>query len=479
MTALAFSPDARQLVVGCKDGSARLWDVTTSKPLGPPMVQRSPIAAVSFTADGRSFLSTAGDGTTRSWPVPGPLEGDVDRLTLRLQVLTGMQMDAGPHVEKLAAETWEARSLRLTEVEGTVAGAYVSTLSPSAYHDARARDAEQDGNLFAARWHLDRLIDGRENAVDDDVPARWSLYARRARACSTAGQLDAADVDYRRALELSSRAVLVDWYRQRVADCERRSQWRTALWYLDRCLAAEPTNGELYAIRARVLGRLDRREDHLAEVTKVAEHGAEGEALIALADEHAALGHWAPAAALYAEARRRGPLPLPAWVRGALVELEVGDRAAYSSLCRAMLERHSEVETPEEADFIARTCALGPEATDDLKAAVDLAEFAVGRCRHTTDPTSSAPWGRSSTGRDGSRMRWRGWKSRSRRNRAAGRSGTGCSWRWPSFGSAGPPNRSEPSTRRRGEPTARARRTTRSPGRTGSNTGSSAARPRR
>jgi eukaryotic-like serine/threonine-protein kinase len=380
VTALAFSPDARQLVVGCKDGSARLWDVTTSKPLGPPMVQRSPIAAVSFTADGRSFLSTARDGTTRSWPMPGPLEGDDDRLTLRLQVFTGMQMDAGPHVEKLAAETWEARSLRLTEVEGTVAGAYVSTLSPSAYHDARARDAEQDGNLFAASWHLDRLIDGRGNAADDDVPAHWSRYARRARAWSTAGQLDAADADYRRAQKLTSRSVIVDWYRQRVADCERRSHWQTALWYVDRCLAAEPTDGELYAIRARVLGRLGRVEDHLAEVTKVAEHGAEGEVLIALADEHAALSRWAPAAALYAEARRRGPLALPAWVRGALVELEAGDRAGYGSLCRDMLERHSEVETPEEADFIARTCAFGPDATDDLKSAVDLAEFAVGRC---------------------------------------------------------------------------------------------------
>ena len=65
------------------------------------------------------------------------------------------------------------------------------------------------------------------------------------------------------------------------------------------------------------------------------------------------------------------------------MELKLGDRAAYSSLCHAMLKRHSEVETPAEADFIARICALGPEATDDLKAAVDLAEFAVGRCaRH-------------------------------------------------------------------------------------------------
>ena len=138
VTALAFSTDGRQLAVGCKDGSARLWDVATARPLGPAMVQRSPIAAVTFTPDGQDLLATAVDGTTRSWPVPGPLEGDLDRLALRLQVLTGMQMDAGQHIEKLAAEAWEARSLRLKGVEGTVAGAYASSVSPSAYHDARA-----------------------------------------------------------------------------------------------------------------------------------------------------------------------------------------------------------------------------------------------------------------------------------------------------------------------------------------------------
>jgi WD40 repeat protein/tetratricopeptide (TPR) repeat protein/tRNA A-37 threonylcarbamoyl transferase component Bud32 len=387
VTALAFSPDGRQLGVGCKDGSARLWDVATARPLGPAMVQRSPIVAVTFTPDGRDFLSTAADGTTRSWPVPGPLGGDVDRLALRLQVLTGMRMEAGQHVEKLAAETWEERSLRLKEVEGTVAGAYATSVSPAAYHDARARDAEQDGNTFAARWHLDRLIDRRGMADDDDdVPVRWLLHARRARACSTAGQFDGADADYRRAEDLSSPAIMLDWYRQRVADCERTSQWRTALWYLDRCLAAEPTNGELYAIRARVFGRLGRPEDHLADLTRAAELGAEEEILIALADEHAALGRWARAAALYAEARRRGPVPLPAWVRGALVDLEVGDPAGYRSLCRALLGRHSKVETPEEAEFIARACALGPEATDDLQAAVDLAELAVGRCAPAERP---------------------------------------------------------------------------------------------
>jgi tetratricopeptide (TPR) repeat protein len=334
---------------------------------------------VAFTADGSNFVTTALDGTTRMWPVPGPLESDADRLALRLRVLTGMQMDAGPHVEKLSAESWEAASMRLKEVEGTVERVYTSTLSPTAYHELRARDAEQDGSLFAARWHLDRLIDGRGNAMEDGVPAGWSLYARRASASSTAGDFQAADADYRRALERSSLPVIVDWYRQRVAECERTSQWPEALWYLDRCLAAEPRDGELYAIRARVLGRLGRQDDDRALEMKLAELGADIESLIALADEHAALSRWDRARALYAEARRRGPRLLPALIRSALVELKVGDLAGYGSLCRDLLERRSEVETPEAADFTARICTLGPDATDDFKEAVDLAEFAVER----------------------------------------------------------------------------------------------------
>jgi tetratricopeptide (TPR) repeat protein/DNA-binding beta-propeller fold protein YncE len=345
VTALDFSPDGTQLVVGCRDGSAQLWDVATSRPLGPAMVQRLPIAAVTFTTDGRDFLSTASDGTTRLWPVHRALEGDAERLGLRLQVLTGMRMEAGSHVEKLSAEEWESASLRLKEVEKTVAGAYAFTLSPSAYHHARAREAEQDANLFAARWHLDRLIENHGNPAEDDSPARWLLYARRARALSQDGQLDAADADYRRALELSSPLVIGDWYRQRIVDCERGSQWETALWYLNRCLAAEPTDGELYAIRAGVLSQLGRRDDLLAETANMLKLAAQSDVLIALADEFAALSHWDQARALFREARRRGPLPLPAWVRGALVELEVGDRAGYRSLCRDLLERRLEADT--------------------------------------------------------------------------------------------------------------------------------------
>jgi WD40 repeat protein len=272
VTALAFSPDAALLGAGCQDGSARLWDVATGKPLGPALVQRSRIVAVTFTPDGSAFLTTAADGATRSWPVPKPMDGDTDRLALRLEVLTGMRMDVDQDVEKLTADEWDERCRRLTSLEGTVAGAYASAVSESDYHDARARDAEQDGITFAARWHLDRLIAMRASAeTAGGIPDLWLLYARRARAWSIAGRLDQADADYLCADRLGSRSLILDWYAHRIVDCEQTANWQTALWYLDRCLAAEPGKWQLYVRRARVLGRLGKSDRSLADLKRAAQ----------------------------------------------------------------------------------------------------------------------------------------------------------------------------------------------------------------
>jgi WD40 repeat protein/tetratricopeptide (TPR) repeat protein len=381
VTALAFSPDGTVLGVGCKDGSARFWDVATAKPLGPPMVQRSTIVAVTFTQDGSGFLTTATDGTTRSWPVPPPMEGDLDRIALRIQILTGMQMDASQNVEKLTAEAWDQRCRSLTTLEGSVAGAYASSVSESDYHEARARDAEQDGNTFAARWHLDRLISTRVAGENKggSLSDLWLLHARRARVCSIAGRLDLADVDYSRAEQLGSPSLVLDWYRHRVADCELAAQWQTALWYLDRCLAAEPRNWEHYVSRARVLGRLGKREERLGDLNRAAALNADAEMLFSLADEYADLGHSSQAAVLYAKARQVGPIPLTAWRRNALVCLERGDRAGYRAVCRALLDDHSKRNTSQEAEIIARICTLGPDATDELERAVPLVQYAVER----------------------------------------------------------------------------------------------------
>ncbi len=84
LSAVAFSPDAKTLVTGFEDGSVRLWDVPSCRPIGPPRTQRQPIAGVAFTPDDRSVLSTGRDGSTRAWPTPLPLSGEPEQLSLQL-----------------------------------------------------------------------------------------------------------------------------------------------------------------------------------------------------------------------------------------------------------------------------------------------------------------------------------------------------------------------------------------------------------
>ena len=51
------------------------------------------MTAVAFRPDGRSVLTGSLDRTARIWPVTAPVAGDVERITLWTQVLTGLYVD--------------------------------------------------------------------------------------------------------------------------------------------------------------------------------------------------------------------------------------------------------------------------------------------------------------------------------------------------------------------------------------------------
>jgi WD40 repeat protein len=240
VAALTFSADGRTLLVGCADGSARLWDVATHRPLGPRVVQQGPILAVGFSADGRTFLTASGDGSARAWPLPEPPEADPERMALRLEVQTGLRLveeqgatrlGAAQGVVQLDAAAWQERADRLRSLTGEPALPPTSPAEDAAWHEARAADAEQDGDTFAALWHLDHLLTAR--------PDDWLLQARRGRALSAGGRLDQAAGAYARALQHASAEDLASWYAHRAADCEPVAKNPTGQWYAALAKAAE------------------------------------------------------------------------------------------------------------------------------------------------------------------------------------------------------------------------------------------------
>ncbi len=72
---VAFSPDGRRLLTGCRDGSARLWQVGNRASLSDPRPEatiRTPtsVRCVAFGPDGRRFVTASEEAMARVWRIP-------------------------------------------------------------------------------------------------------------------------------------------------------------------------------------------------------------------------------------------------------------------------------------------------------------------------------------------------------------------------------------------------------------------------
>ena len=270
--------------------------------------------------------------TSSANPAPGPfpsrsrIRASSD-LTLRIEARTGLRMETGLAISRLDGPAWRERLEQL----GRLDPAAVQLDDGPAWHEPMIREAEQNGNAFAAIWHLDRLIAAR--------PDDWLLFARRARAWSLSDKFDKAAADYQQAERLGSREQVLDFQAHCASECTTAERWAEALWYLDRLIAARPDDGTLHEERAAVYGKLGREADRQAELARVFELGADQGIVIPRAEELGRAGRWAEAAGLLARCGRIGPLSRELAQAWGIACLRAGDRAGYREACAAVLVR--------------------------------------------------------------------------------------------------------------------------------------------
>ena len=265
-------------------------------------------------------------------------------------------METSLAISRLDAAAWRERLERLGRFDPTA----VESDSDPVWHEPMIREAEQNGNAFAAIWHLDRLIAAR--------PDDWFLYSRRARASSSSDKFDKAAADYQTAERLSSRDQVLDFQTQCVVDSTKAERWAEALWYLDRLIAARPDDGMLHEDRAAVYGKLGRQADRQAELARVFELGADEGLVIPRAEELGRAGRWAEAERLLARCGRTGPLSQELAQAWGIACLKAQDHAGYREACAAdMACQGSDPTVVWNALSAASLFALGAEGLDDYR----------------------------------------------------------------------------------------------------------------
>jgi uncharacterized protein (TIGR03067 family) len=117
ITSVAISRKGDLVLIGATDRTARLFDVSTGKQIGPSMLHDAVVKPVAFAEDDNSVWTVSPMGDFRKWPVPLPKEGSAEAIELWAEARTGIQIDDKGVFEALTGDEWLACRDRLERQE--------------------------------------------------------------------------------------------------------------------------------------------------------------------------------------------------------------------------------------------------------------------------------------------------------------------------------------------------------------------------